>query len=69
MRGAIHHRIGIFSDCWVICFEKQSIPYKTVNAFDLDIIKQVKDCNVFMWHYHHAHYKYVLTAKRMIFAL
>lgn len=69
MRGAIHHRAGIFSDRWITCCEKQSIPYKTVNAFDLNIIKQVKDCNVFTWHHHHANYKDILIAKRMIFAL
>lgn len=69
MRIAIHHRVGSFSDRWIAYCEKKDIPYIIVNAFDSDIIEQVKDCNVFMWHHHHAQYKDVLTANRILFAL
>lgn len=69
MKIAIHHRPGSFSDRWIAYCKKQDIPYKIVNAFDSDIIEQVKDCDVFMWHHHHGQFKDVLTAKRILFAL
>lgn len=69
MEIAIHHRAGSFSDRWIAYCKKQNIPYKVVNAFDSDIIEQVKDCDVFMWHHHHGQFKDVLTAKRILFAL
>src|SRR5690554_1574602 len=69
MKIAIHHRAGSFSDRWIAYCKKQKIPYKIVNAFDSNIIEQVRDCDVFMWHHHHAEFKDVLTAKRILFAL
>lgn len=69
MKLAIHHRPGSFSDRWIAYCEEQGIDYKIVNAFDTDIIQQVSDCDVFMWHHHHAQFKDVLTAKRILFAL
>lgn len=69
MKIAIHHRAGSFSDRWIAYCEKKNIPYKIVNAFDSNIIAQVKDCDVFMWHHHHGQFKDVLTAKRILFAL
>lgn len=69
MRIAIHHRKGSFSERWIEYCKKNKIQYKLVNAFDSDIIQQVKECDVFMWHHHHADFKDVLTAKRILFAL
>lgn len=69
MKIAIHHRAGSFSDRWIEYCQKNNIDYKLVNAFDNDIIQQVKDCDAFMWHHHHAQFKDVLTAKRILFSL
>lgn len=69
MKLAIHHRPGSFSDRWIDYCDKQGIDYKLVNAFDSDIIQQVSGCDAFMWHHHHAQFKDVLTAKRILFAL
>src|SRR5699024_7887131 len=69
MKIAIHHRPGSFSDRWIAYCKKENIDYKIVNAFDSNIIEQVLDCDAFMWHHHHSHYKDVLTAKRILFAL
>lgn len=69
MKIAIHHRPCSFSDRWIEYCKKENIEYKIVNAFDNDIIEQVKDCDAFMWHHHHGHYKDVMTAKRILFAL
>lgn len=69
MKIAIYHRVGSFSDRWIEYCQKNDIDYKLVNAFDNDIIQQVKDCDAFMWHHHHGQFKDVLTAKRILFAL
>lgn len=69
MKIAIHHRAGSFSNRWIAYCEQQNIPFKIVNAFDSDIIEQVKDCDVFMWHHNHTSFKDALTAKRILFAL
>lgn len=66
---AIHHRINSFSERWIKYCVNHNIDYKLVNAYDDDIIKQVKDCCAFMWHHHHTDFKDILTAKRILFAL
>ena len=66
---AIHHRPGSFSDRWIAYCNYKNIPYKIVNAFDNDLIQQLQDCNVFMWHHSHAIYKDVMIAKKILFAL
>lgn len=69
MKIAIHHRSGSFSDRWIEYCKKENLNYIIVNAFDNDIIKQVKECDVLMWHHHHGDFKDVLTARRILFAL
>lgn len=69
MKIAIHHNPHSFSECWIKYCEKEKIEYKVVDAFDSNIIEQLKDYDIFMWHHHHAQYKDVLTAKRILFAL
>lgn len=69
MKIAIHHRSGSFSERWIEYCKKNKINYKLVNAFDNDIIQQVKGCDAFMWHHHHGQFKDVLTAKKILFSL
>lgn len=69
MKIAIHHRKESFSEHWIEYCKKNNIQYKVVNAYSSDIIKQVKDCDIFMWHHHHDDYKDTLAAKRILFAL
>lgn len=69
MKIAIHHTLGSFSDRWIAYCQEKSIDYKIVNAYDTDIIKQVEDCDVFMWHHHHANYKDTLFAKQLLYSL
>lgn len=69
MKIAIHHREGGFSDRWIEYCKVKGINYKVVDAFDSNIINLLTDCDILMWHHHHAHYKDVLTAKRILFAL
>lgn len=69
MKIAIHHRPGSFSDRWITYCKNNHIDYIVVNAYDSDIIEQVKGCNAFMWHHHHGDYRDVLFAKQLIYSL
>ena len=69
MKIAIHHSSGSFSDRWITYCQQENIDYIIVCCYDSDIIEQLKDCDVLMWHHGHGTYKDVLTAKRILFAL
>lgn len=69
MKIAIHHTPHSFSERWIEYCKEKGIPYKIVNAYDSDIVKQVEDCDSFMWHHHHANYKDVLFAKQLLYSL
>ena len=69
MKIAIHNKKGSFSDYWITYCKAENIDYKVVNAFDSDIMQQLKGCDALMWHHHHAIYKDVITAKNILFAL
>lgn len=71
MKIAIHHSTASFSFSgrWIEYCEKNQIDYKLVNAYDSDIIEQVKDCDAFMWHHYQANYKDALFAKQLLFSL
>jgi len=69
MKIGIHHREGSFSDYWIqYCVEK-NISYKIVNCYNNDIIQDLEDCEILMWHHHHADYKDVLFAKGLLYSL
>ena len=65
---AIHHSSG-FAERWIAYCKKNNIPYKLVNAYDSDIVSQLKDCDAFMWHHSHQNYKDVLFAKQLLYSL
>lgn len=69
MKIAIHHRKGSFSDRWIDYCENKNINYIVINAFDSDIVDQLKDCDIFMWHHHHGNFKDIILAKKISFAL
>ena len=69
MKIAIHNHSGGFSDRWIEYCKQKGIDYKIVNAYDSDIVEQVKDCDAFMWHHNHADYRDVLFAKQLIYSL
>lgn len=68
MKIAIH-KSGGFSERWIEYCEKNHVDYKIVNAYDSDIVEQVKDCDAFMWHFFHNSYKDALFAKQLLFSL
>jgi glutathione synthase/RimK-type ligase-like ATP-grasp enzyme len=69
MKLAIHHRKGSYSDRWIDYCQSNDIEYKIVNAFDTDIVAQIKGYDAFMWHHHHGKLEDVLAAKSILFAL
>lgn len=69
MKIGIHHRKGSYSDGWIAYCEEQNIPYKIVNAYGSCIVKDLADCDIFMWHHHQGNPKDVLFAKQLLFSL
>jgi len=69
MKIGVQHRKGNFSDYWVNYLNEKNIPYKLINCYDNDIVEQLHDCDIVMWHHHHANYRDVLFAKGLLFSL
>lgn len=69
MKIAIHNSENSFSQYWIQYCQMKNIPYKVVNAYDFDIIEQLRECDAFMWHHHQSNYKDALFAKQLLFAL
>ena len=65
MKLAIHKREGSFSDKWIEYCERNNINYIIVNAYSNNIINELKDCDVFMWHWIHYDYKALIFAKKL----
>lgn len=66
---AIHKSLNGFHPRWVRYCEENNIPYKIVNCYDNDIIKQLEDCKILFWHHHHNGPKDILIAKQLLYAL
>ncbi len=69
MRIAIHDRKNSYSTRWIAYCQEHHIDYKAVNAYDSDIISQVKDCDIFLWHYHQGSAADMNFAKQLLFSL
>ena len=71
MRIAIHNRdsLGFFTRRWVEYCEKNGIDYKLVNAYDSNIVNQLKDCDAFMWHFSNYDYRDALFAKQLLISI
>ncbi|MFA8434229.1 MAG: RimK family alpha-L-glutamate ligase [Marinifilaceae bacterium] len=69
MKIAIHDRPGSFSDAWIEYCKRNNFPFKIVNAYSSDIIDQLYDCNILMWHHHHGNYRDTLFAKQLLYSL
>lgn len=71
MKIAIHDskKEHFFSERWIEYCRNNNIPFKIVNAYDNDIINQVKDCEIFMWHHSNYDYRDALFAKQLLYSL
>ena len=63
------YKSGGFSDRWISYCERNNISYKLVDVYANDIISQLSDCDVFMWHFSHRDYKDVQFAKSLLISL
>ena len=69
MKIAIANKEGGFTQRWITYCERNHIDYKIVDCYSTNIIQDLHDCDVLMWHHSHANYKDVLFAKQLLYAL
>ena len=69
MKIAIHRSPRGFSLDWIDYCKKNNIEYGIVDCLSNDIINQLKDFDVLLWHHHHASPTDQLLAKQLLFAL
>ncbi|SDC95819.1 ATP-grasp domain-containing protein [Niabella drilacis] len=60
---------GRFSDRWIEYCKSRNIAYKIVNPYANNIIEELSECTIFLWHWHHADYKDQLFARQLLYAL
>lgn len=69
MKIAIQKTKNGFDSRWIDFCIKNGINYKIVDAYSNNIVQDLADCDVFMWHHHHASIKDVKFAKQLLFSL
>lgn len=69
MKIAIHSSKISYSEMWIDYCKEKNIPFKIVNCYDSDIIQQLSDCEILMWHYHHKNSKDALFARQLLNAV
>ena len=66
---AIHQSNKGYHPRWIKYCEEKNIPNKLVNCYDSNIIHELKDCQVLIWHHSHSHPKDILVSKALLFSL
>jgi len=70
MKIAVHHtEVGGFSERWISYLKEINAVFKIVNCYDSNIVEQLNDCQVLMWHFSHLHPKDTLFAKQLLMSL
>ncbi|HQP76795.1 MAG TPA: hypothetical protein PL069_05260 [Saprospiraceae bacterium] len=69
MRIAIHHSKISYSERWISYCKENQIPFKIVNCYDSDIVRQLDDCDALMWHHYHMSQRDILFAKQLLYSL
>ena len=69
MKIGIHLAKGSFSDRWIAYCEKEHIAWKEVNCYQPDIIKQLEDCQVLMWHFSQNSPRAMLFARQLLYSV
>lgn len=69
MRIAIHPNAGFFSERWIQYCLTNSIQYKIVDCFNSNIIQELEDCDILLWHYTQSNYRDKLAAKQILFSI
>lgn len=66
MKIAIAHRSGSFSERWINYCKKNHIHYELIDPRSNTIIQDLKDFDVFLWHWHPAISNEFLFARQLI---
>ncbi len=69
MKIAIAKGRGSFDVRWEAYCQRNGIDYKIVNPYSSEIVKEVEDCEAFMWHHHHGECPDPLFAKQLLYSL
>ena len=71
MKVAIHYSSHTYSFChkWIDYCKLNKIDFKIVNAYDSDIISQLNDYDIFLWHFFQTDYRDMLFAKQILYSL
>lgn len=69
MKLAIHHTEGTFSSRWIEYCKHSGIEFKIVDCYSTNIINDLNDCAVLLWHHFQTSPKSVLISKQILFAL
>jgi glutathione synthase/RimK-type ligase-like ATP-grasp enzyme len=69
MKIAIHSSKISYSERWIAYCKENQIPYKIVDCYKSDIIKQLEDCDGLMWHFYQASPKDYLCAKQILYSV
>lgn len=54
---------------WVKYCQSNNYDYKLVNYYDNDIVAQLSDCNIILWHHNQSYYQDLLFAKGLLASL
>jgi glutathione synthase/RimK-type ligase-like ATP-grasp enzyme len=66
---AIHDRPGSYSDRWIRYCKDNGITYKLVNCLRSNIMQEISDCDVLLWHWSHTDAAAKLFAYKIIRAI
>ncbi len=69
MKIAIHKSNWSFSLEWISYCEQNRIDYKIVDCYSSDIIWQLENCDILLWHHHHSISRDTIFAKELLFSL
>ncbi|PWN07807.1 ATP-grasp domain-containing protein [Rhodohalobacter mucosus] len=69
MKIAIQYKEGDFSIEWINYCKSIGIPFKVVDVYKNQIIDELRDCDAFMWHFHHMRPKDHIFAKQLLYSV
>lgn len=69
MKIGIHHSKGSFSERWIEYCQEKNIEFKLVDCFKSDILLQLNDCDVLLWHFHQNNASAMLFARQLLYSL
>ena len=66
---AIHKFNTGFHPFWINYCIDNNIPYKLVDCYQDNIVEQLKDCSILLFHFHQSGSKDIVMAKQLLFSL